>query len=101
MKKQRPSIDGFVPRRSGEQLGDLHRQTPAKAAQTTAKRRLHTGDRLEHSLQSDQAARLNRSEINASLRDIDQPLDDKKVGNNWCRAAGARGWWLFCLQGIF
>lgn len=79
MKKQRPSIDGFVPRRSGEQLGDLHRQTPAKAAQTTAKRRLHTGDRLEHSLQSDQAARLNRSEINASLRDIDQPLDDKKL----------------------
>lgn len=87
MKKQRPSIDGFVPRRSGEQLGDLHRQTPAKAAQATAKRRLHTGDRLEHSLQGDQAARLNRSEINASLRDIDQPLDDKKLTRKQRRKA--------------
>lgn len=87
MKKQRSSIDGFVPRRSGEQLGDLHRQTPAKAAQTTAKRRLHTGDRLEHSLQNDQTARLNRSEINASLRDIDQPLDAKKLTRKQRRKA--------------
>lgn len=79
MKKQRPSIDGFVPRRSGEQLGDLHRQTPTKAARTVAKRQLHTGDRLEHSLQKDQSSRLIRSEINASLRDIDQPLDEKKL----------------------
>ena len=76
MKKRQSSIDGFVPRRSGEQLGDLHRQTPAQATETIAKRQLHTGDRLEHSLQKEESPRLSRSEINSSLRDIDQPLDD-------------------------
>lgn len=78
MKKQRPSIDGFVPRRSGEQLGDLHRQTPAQAQRTIAKRELHTGDRLTHALDT-QKSSLSRSEINASLRDIDQPLETKKL----------------------
>lgn len=72
-------MDGFVPRRSGEQLGDLHRQTPTQATKIVAKRQLHTGDRLEHSLQKEESPRLTRSEINASLRDIDQPLDGKKL----------------------
>lgn len=91
MKKQRPSIDGFVPRRSGEQLGDLHRQTPAQATKKIAKRQLHTGDRLEHSLQKDDSsARLSRSEINASLRDIDQPLDDKKLSRKQRKAKSVK-----------
>ncbi len=90
MKKQRSSIDGFVPRRSGEQLGDLHRQAPKKAVQNTAKRRLHTGDRLDHSLQKEASSRLSRSEINASLRDIDQPLDDKKQGRKQFRKASKK-----------
>lgn len=77
MKKQRPSIDGFVPRRSGEQLGDLHRQTPVQAKRTIAKRELHSGDRLTHMLDAEKSP-LSRSEINASLRDIDQPLDETK-----------------------
>lgn len=90
MKKRQSSIDGFVPRRSGEQLGDLHRQTPAQATETIAKRQLHTGDRLEHSLQKEESPRLSRSEINASLRDIDQPLDDKKLTRRQRRKANKK-----------
>lgn len=78
MKKQRPSIDGFVPRRSGDQLGNLHRQAPSKAKKPTAKRELHTGDKLHRLLDSERAT-LARSEIDASLRDIDQPISEKKL----------------------
>ncbi len=72
MKNKRPSIDGFVPRRNGSQLGDFHQtKRPAIKAESVS-RSLHTGNRVRQSVgevRTNQA--IGRSDIDESLREID------------------------------
>lgn len=74
MKNQRPSIDGFVPRRQGGQLGELHTERQRQSVGKIAERpSLQTEDDLIRGTVG--AARpnksLGRSDIDESLRDID------------------------------
>lgn len=74
MKKQRSSIDGFIPRRPSDQLGDLHRDKTRKASLDVPESRpLHTtaGDSLRNLGQPKTGYGLGRSDIDESLRDID------------------------------
>ena len=74
-KNTRPSIDGFIPRRPGSQLGDLHEGDKEEPID----RSLHTGDSTRHAVVG--VARENkvigRSDIDESLREIDDPDADK------------------------
>lgn len=76
-KRTQTSIDGFIPRRPGSQLGDLHQGDEEQSID----RSLHTGD--------DTAFRevvgtprenkvIGRSDIDESLRQIDNPLEGSK-----------------------
>lgn len=74
MKKSQTSIDGFVPRRQGGQLGELHTESQQAAVGKIAERpSLQTEDDLIRGTVG--AARpnksLGRSDIDESLRDID------------------------------
>lgn len=72
MKRQQTSIDGFVPRRSGTRLGELH----AEGSTPLSSRTIHSG-----SVKSAAAVVgvprpnqvLGRSDIDESLREIDDP----------------------------
>lgn len=72
MKQHRPSIDGFIPRRTGSELGDKH------IGETTQPidRGLHTTD--DASRQYVGVARegksIGRNDIDESLREIDEPF---------------------------
>jgi LCP family protein required for cell wall assembly len=72
MKSNRPSIDGFVPRRTGSQLGDLHRNKRPAVKAESIDRSLHTGNGVRQNVGT---ARVNqaigRSDIDESLREID------------------------------
>lgn len=65
------SVDGFIPRRAGAQLGSLHENEK----EAPIDRSLHTGD--NHSRETVGVARedkiLGRSDIDDSLREIDDP----------------------------
>lgn len=73
MKDKRTSIDGFVPRRSGSRLGELHNnhKTPVARAEVVNKS-IHSGNNTQATVG---VARRNmgvgRSDIDESLRDID------------------------------
>ena len=72
-KKQNSSIDGFIPRRSGDRLGELH--TPSKKPVVHVKdgKLLHTtGNRACQDLGRQKAGRdIDNSDINESLRNLD------------------------------
>jgi len=72
MKSNRPSIDGFVPRRTSSQLGDLHHNKRPTVEAESIDRSLHTGSNVRQSVGT---ARVNqaigRSDIDESLREID------------------------------
>lgn len=72
MKNNRPSIDGFVPRRTSSQLGDLHHSKRPTVKAESIDRSLHTGNGVRQSVGT---ARVNqaigRSDIDESLREID------------------------------
>lgn len=79
MNKKRPAIDGFVPRRPGDQLGSLHVSAPRRAIATGARkiaitdipeaRPLHTarGDAMRNLGQHKEGYGLGRSDIDESL----------------------------------
>ncbi|MEI7689910.1 MAG: LCP family protein [Candidatus Saccharibacteria bacterium] len=79
MKKERNSVDGFIPRQPGDQLGGLHRSDKkiiSKGAISLEKpigKSLHTtGSEITRELgQSDPGRGLGRSDIDESLREID------------------------------
>jgi anionic cell wall polymer biosynthesis LytR-Cps2A-Psr (LCP) family protein len=78
MKKNNPnSVDGFIPRRAGAQLGSLHE----KEQEAPVNRALHTGDEI--SQESLGVARENkivgRSDIDESLREIDDAESEKST----------------------
>jgi LCP family protein required for cell wall assembly len=79
MKKNSPSIDGFVPRRRGDTTGNLHESAPAtpKKHVNPPVQELHNqGVQQPNHPQPRRSVR--RSEIDDSLRSIDEPVRDKK-----------------------
>ncbi len=77
IRKQSNSIDGFVSRRSGGQIGELHskQKTASAAPAPTALRELHTAGNTKPPLKS--SGGLRRSEIDESLKGIDTPVEKK------------------------
>jgi len=95
MKKQRPSIDGFIPRRSNDQLGDLHYGNKRKASLDMPE------NKLLHTTGSDEALALGRqktgrglgrSDIDESLNDIDEDINEstKKLSRRQRRRLAKR-----------
>lgn len=80
MKKNRPVIDGFIPRRSGAQLGSSHQ--PETADDIESRPVLHTGsDRSRPLGKVDGRTELGRLDISESLDEIEdapQPEDTGK-----------------------
>lgn len=81
MKNKRTSIDGFVPRQRGSQLGELHNKVkkatldiPEDVSSTIGSNKsLHSGDSSSRMLgQIDPGRGLGRSDIDESLREIDE-----------------------------
>jgi len=83
MKKNPNSVDGFIPRRSGVELGDAHKKqsshpittaTPQRrVTKATPARRAAVGTPRQSQL-------IGRSDIDESLRDIDTEIpEDKKL----------------------
>lgn len=72
MKSKRPSIDGFVPRRTSSQLGEFHRnQRPAIKAESID-RSLNTGGEESQKVGVERVGQaIGRSDIDESLREID------------------------------
>lgn len=75
MKNNKPSVDGFIPRRPGSQLGDLHTMKNPDKAVEPIDRSLHTGDNSNTSMvgvaRTDKL--IGRDDIDESLREIDDP----------------------------
>jgi LCP family protein required for cell wall assembly len=80
MKNKRPSIDGFVPRRIGSQLGELHNSTPNPEAIYPADRTIHTDDdNIQQPIGVSRPGQsIGRSDIDESLREIDNSQPVKK-----------------------
>lgn len=82
MKNNRPSIDGFVPRRTGSQLGELHDTHALQRVgieSTPVDRTLHSGDNVQEivgNVRPQQA--IGRTDIDESLREIDDNQPVKK-----------------------
>jgi LCP family protein required for cell wall assembly len=76
MKKSRPSIDGFVPRRPQAQLGELHAtksgHRPSRDGQSA--RIVHSGSEAEVTNRRAPKLGVVRNEINESLRSIDAEM---------------------------
>lgn len=83
MKSNRSSIDGFVPRRTGSQLGELHdsRNRLAVARTEMPDRALHTGDdEIQNPVGFARPGQaIGRSDIDESLRQIDTLEPVKKL----------------------
>lgn len=81
MKNQHSSIDGFIPRRSNDQLGDLHNDNKRKASLDMSENKLlHTmgGDKVLALGQQQTGRGLGRSDIDESLSDIDDMEEPTK-----------------------
>lgn len=80
MKKNAPSIDGFIPRRPGSQLGELHDLKDVDKAVAPIDRSLHTGDNYSTELVGTPRVgkEIGRDDLDESLRSIDDPETDKK-----------------------
>lgn len=81
MKNNKPSIDGFIPRRPGSQLGDLHKTKNLDAAVEPIDRSLHTGDNRKNEQVgvARKGKEFGRTDLDESLREIDdiEPTDKK------------------------
>jgi LCP family protein required for cell wall assembly len=81
MKKNTPSIDGFIPRRPGSQIGDLHTLKNVDDAVTPVNRSLHTGDNMAgETLATPRVGKeIGRDDIDKSLREIDDTDTSRKA----------------------
>ncbi|HEY8886214.1 MAG TPA: LCP family protein [Candidatus Microsaccharimonas sp.] len=70
-KRTQTSIDGFIPRRPGAQLGSLHQEEKEEPID----RSLHTGDSASREVVGvpRESKIIGRSDIDDSLREIDDP----------------------------
>ncbi len=76
MRKQQHSIDGFVPRRSGIQVGGLHAAAKRERSNPTTLREIGSANKPATQAPRRQVG-LNRSEIDESLKGIDAPVEGK------------------------
>lgn len=81
MKDKRPSIDGFVPRRTGSQLGELHDMKRSGLEVEPIDRSLHTEDDAVRETvgRPRPGMGIGRSDIDDSLREIDNGDDAPKL----------------------
>jgi len=80
MKKQQSSIDGFVPRRAGSTLGELHNVKNPQSRVAPIDRSLHTGDNHATTLIGSERPQkaIGRVDIDESLQQIDEEVPAKK-----------------------
>lgn len=80
MKNNKSSVDGFIPRRPGSQLGDLHSMKNPDAAVAPIDRSLHTGDNESTAIVgvARTGKEIGRDDLEQSLREIDDSLEVKK-----------------------
>jgi anionic cell wall polymer biosynthesis LytR-Cps2A-Psr (LCP) family protein len=80
MKKPRSSIDGFIPRRFGNELGDLGRLNTTESDKDNVQRNLNiSGEKPERELgRQNMGQSVGRSDIDESLRDIDNSAEPEK-----------------------
>jgi len=76
-KRTQTSIDGFIPRRPGAQLGSLHEDEQEEPID----RSLHTGESESREVVgiARENKTIGRSDIDDSLREIDAPETEKKT----------------------
>lgn len=87
MKKDTQNIDGFIPRRTGQQLGAKH-QSDARRAQLQSRQELHSGNNFTTSTAPRRTVGISRSEIDDSLKTIDQAPAPDKTGRKARRGLG-------------
>ena len=87
MKSKRPSIDGFVPRRVGSQLGELHNNGHTRPVVRPIDRSLHSGDdEIQNPVGVPRPGKsIGRSDIDESLREIDTLEPTKKLSKRQVR----------------
>lgn len=80
MKNNKPSIDGFIPRRPGSRIGELHDIKNPDAAVEPIDRSLHTGDNASGELVGvpRRGKEFGSSDLDETLRQIDDPAENKK-----------------------
>lgn len=80
MNKQQSSIDGFVPRRAGSTLGELHTVKNPQSRVAPIDRSLHSGDNHSTSLIGSERPQkaIGRLDIDESLQQIDDEGSQKK-----------------------
>lgn len=81
MSEKRYSVDGFVPRRLGGELGELHRaENLRKPQEESIERPLNISGKNPTRVlgQSYAAQRVGRSDIDESLREIDESVEPEK-----------------------
>ena len=75
MKKERPSLDGFIPRRSAAELGEQHETSHKK----TRRQQLHaSSDTTENLSDRPETSSLGTAGIRQSLEAIDDSAEDEK-----------------------
>jgi LCP family protein required for cell wall assembly len=79
MTRQQPTLDGFVPRRSGSQLGDQHQQHAQKLAELPKLPSRQDNNAPPTGLTRSDAG-LRRNDIDSSLKGIDLSDDPKDQG---------------------
>jgi len=83
MKSRRPSMDGFIPRRTGSELGDLHSHEKVEESKNlVSSRLLHTGEGEGKTIGiANKSQLIGRSDIDESLKEIDDEpiLNTKKL----------------------
>ena len=76
-RKQNNSIDGFIPRRAGAQIGELHNSSPTTSASQPVQKRREIQATLASELPRPNTKSFRRSEIDDSLKNIDAPVEGK------------------------
>lgn len=88
MKNQKPSIDGFIPRRPDSEMGDRHVVNASSGIPATPQRRqLKSEDDLQNTpLGAPRPGRIiGRSDIDDSLRELDEPTEGQPTARKMSR----------------
>lgn len=80
MNNRRPSTDGFIPRRTGSQLGESHNRRRPDLKSGSVGRRLDSSNNARTSVGVARASQaIGRSDIDESLREIDDGGDGRPL----------------------
>lgn len=81
MSRNQASIDGFVPRRPGNQMGELHQVRNPEAAVTPIDRSLHTAQAIP-SVQPQQPNRFTRNDVSSQQAYVGVPRSGREIGRS-------------------